>query len=58
MVKILNIKNQLVLRLNSNKAKKELMWRPKFTISQTLNKTADWYNRYIKNDDIMEKDSL
>lgn len=48
-------KESIVLRLNSNKAKKELMWTPKFTISQTLYKTADWYNRYIKKDDIFKK---
>ena len=48
-------KESIVLRLNSNKAKKELMWMPKFTISQTLNKTADWYSSYIKRDDIFKK---
>lgn len=48
-------KESIVLRLNSNKAKKELMWTPKFTTSETLYKTADWYNRYIKKDDIFKK---
>ena len=48
-------KESIILRLNSSKARKELSWRPKFTIIQTLNKTADWYNSFIKNEDIMEK---
>ncbi len=48
-------KESILLKLNSDKAKKDLMWRPKFTISQTLIKTADWYSRYIKKDDIFKK---
>ena len=48
-------KESIILRLNSSKARKELSWRPKFTIIQTLNKTADWYNSFIKNENIMEK---
>ena len=48
-------KESIILRLNSSKAIKDLMWKPKFTITQTLKKTADWYKSYINNDNIIEK---
>ena len=48
-------KESIILRLNSSKATKDLKWKPKFTITQTLNKTADWYKSYINNDNIIEK---
>ena len=54
-IKNVKYKESVILRLNSNKAKRDLLWQPKFTISQTLNKTAEWYNSYIKNEDILNK---
>ncbi len=33
-----------LLSLNINKAKNELQWKPKLTLDQTLQLTADWYN--------------
>ena len=36
------------LSLNINKAKKELKWKPRLNLNQTINFTADWYKNYFE----------
>ena len=39
------------LSLNIEKAKKELDWRPRLTLKQSVKFTAEWYQSfYLKND--------
>ena len=40
------------LSLNINKAKKELKWKPKLTLSQTVEFTIDWYKSFFKAKDM------
>jgi CDP-glucose 4,6-dehydratase len=37
------------LNINSNKARKKLKWKTKYTGSKMIEKTIDWYNLFIKN---------
>ena len=50
-VKIVKNKNSFkeaeILQLNCDKANQILDWRPKWNVSKTLYKTADWYKRYM-----------
>ena len=39
---------QKFLSLNINKAKKELKWKPKLTLSQTVEFTIDWYMCFLR----------
>lgn len=41
-----------LLALDSSKAKKELSWQPRFTVSQALALTADWYRAYYTGADV------
>ena len=36
------------MSLNINKAKKELKWKPRLNLNQTINFTADWYKNYFE----------
>ena len=36
------------LSLNINKAKKELHWKPRLNLNQTISFTADWYKNYFE----------
>lgn len=38
-----------ILKLNSNKAKKELNWAPKYKLKQAVEETALWYKSYYQN---------
>ena len=42
------------LSLNINKAKKELNWKPRLTLDNTINFTVDWYKNYFDREE-MEK---
>ena len=42
------------LFLNSNKIKKKLKWKPKYTIIKSLKITSDWYKMYLEKRDILE----
>ena len=45
-------KETQLLILKSSKSKKKLGWQSKFTIDETLKKTAEWYNYYLLNKDV------
>tara|TARA_Y100000591_G_scaffold257490_1_gene229562 strand:+ start:153 stop:1199 length:1047 start_codon:yes stop_codon:yes gene_type:complete len=49
-----NFKESKILKLNSFKAKKELNWSTKYNIDQTLESTANWYEAYIKNENMYD----
>lgn len=40
------------LMLNSNKAKKEISWRPKLNFSDTMKLTVDWYKSFYKKENL------
>lgn len=42
-----------LLSLNIHKAKKELNWRPRLNLKQTINLTIDWYKSYFDNKDMV-----
>lgn len=39
------------LLLDSSQAKRELGWVPKFSVSEAVSETADWYMRYLSGED-------
>ncbi len=41
------------LRLDIDKAKKILRWRPTFDIDQTLKLTLDWYRSFYNKEDVI-----
>ena len=43
-----NFKEANLLKLNSNKANKFLKWSTKWSMLQALNKTANWYDSYVR----------
>ena len=43
-----NFKEANLLKLNSNKANKFLKWSTRWSMLQALNKTAEWYDCYVK----------
>ncbi len=51
-VKIIDNNNSFkeanLLQLNCDKASQLLNWKPKWNVSKSLNKTADWYKRYME----------
>ena len=47
-------KESSLLKLNSNKAYKELMWRPKLNFKETMSLTVDWYKALQANEDLEE----
>jgi len=47
--KNVNMKESLLLSLNTNKAKKELSWHPKLTLQETIEMTVGWYKSYFAN---------
>ena len=42
----------IILKLNINKAKKELDWEPKLKLKESLLLTYDWYNHYYSRKNI------
>ena len=40
------------LMLNSNKAKKEISWRPKLNFNDTMKLTVDWYKSFYKKENL------
>ena len=34
--------------LNINKAKREINWKPKLSLNQTINFTVDWYKNFFE----------
>jgi len=61
-LKLWNIKKRILFRndkkfkevnflmLNSNKAKKEIFWKPKLNFNDTMKLTVDWYKSFHKNE--------
>ena len=49
VVKKSNIKETKILKLNSNKAMKNLKWKPKWNINQTIEKIITWNDLNKKN---------
>lgn len=43
-----------ILKLDNNRAKKELNWQPKLSFDETIFWTADWYKNYISKSDMKE----
>jgi CDP-glucose 4,6-dehydratase len=39
------------LLLDSSLARKKLGWQPKFTVSEAVKETADWYMHYLSGED-------
>ena len=40
------------LSLNCNKAKKELQWKPRLNLSETINLTVNWYKHYFNQNNL------
>ena len=65
-LKLWNIKKRILFRndkkfkevnflmLNSNKAKKEIFWKPKLNFNDTMKLTVDWYKSFHKNENLEE----
>jgi CDP-glucose 4,6-dehydratase len=49
-----NFHESSILKLNNQKAQKELKWKPKLNFNQTIKLTVDWY-KALKNNDKLEK---
>ncbi len=45
-------KEDTLLKLNSNKAKKKLNWKKILTIEKTVQLTIDWYKKFYKNNNV------
>ena len=43
-----------LLKLDPTKAYQELAWSPKFNVRQAVEKTAIWYENYLRNQDIVK----
>ncbi len=46
------------LRLNWDKAQRELGWRPVWDVDQMLQRTADWYRSYYESGQLISRDQL
>jgi CDP-glucose 4,6-dehydratase len=44
-----NVNELDILMLNSKKSKKELHWKPKYTLQEGIKKTLNWYSLYLNN---------
>ena len=53
-IKKKNFHESSILKLNNQKAQKELKWKPKLNFNQTIKLTVDWY-KALKNNDKLEK---
>ena len=42
-----NFHESQLLSLNIEKAKKELLWKPRLTLNETIKFTVDWYKYYF-----------
>jgi len=42
-----------ILRLNSDKAKTHLGWRPQYSIDQAISKTVEWYREFHENRNVI-----
>ena len=49
LIKKKNFKEEQILKLNSNKAKKLLKWKPLLPYNETIKLTVDWYRKYLEN---------
>ena len=49
-----NFHESSILKLNNQKAQKELKWKPKLNFNQTIKLTVDWY-KALKNNNKLEK---
>lgn len=47
-----NFQEDLLLNLDSSKAKKRLGWAPKLSLSQTLDWIIEWYQAYLQKEDM------
>ena len=45
-------KESQLLSLNIEKARRELGWKPRLTLEETINFTIDWYKSFFSNGDI------
>ena len=57
-IKILKTKKQKfkeakLLSLKIKKAQKELQWKPRLTLNETINLTTDWYISYYNKKDMI-----
>ena len=65
-LKLWNVKKKILFRndkkfkevnflmLNSNKAKREIFWKPKLNFNDTMKLTVDWYKSFHKNENLEE----
>ena len=65
-LKLWNVKKKILFRndkkfkevnflmLNSNKAKREIFWKPKLNFDDTMKLTVDWYKSFHKNENLEE----
>jgi CDP-glucose 4,6-dehydratase len=44
-----NFKEAKLLVLNINKSKKELKWKPRLSLNETIELTVNWYKNYFAN---------
>ena len=56
-IKILKTKNKNLkgktLEFKDKKAQKELQWKPRLTLNETINLTTDWYISYYNKKDMI-----
>jgi len=55
VVKKGNFKESTLLKLNSNKAKKKLKWKTRWTMNNSIKQAALWYDCYLNKGDINKK---
>ena len=49
-----DVKETNILRLNSSKANKQINWKCKLSIIETIDYTAEWYSKFYKRRNNME----
>ena len=46
------------MSLNIQKAKKELMWKPKLSLNETIEMTVEWYKDYFEKKILKKKQTI
>lgn len=47
-----NLYESRLLKLNSNKARKKINWKPKLNFDETIEMTTSWYKNFYENKQI------
>ena len=57
-IKSKKFKEQNFLNLSSNKARKILLWQPKYNLKKSLNSTYSWYKNYFNKKNIIQHSTI